>query len=49
MTVTPYVEQAGKNPKGEPITRVAYSYRATGVQAPGGAGRAARPAGKDAA
>ncbi|TNY37759.1 plasmid replication, integration and excision activator [Thermomonospora catenispora] len=53
MTVTPYVEVSGRNPQGEPITRIAYSYRATGVQAPGGsaAGRGgARPAaGKDAA
>lgn len=50
LTVTPYVEVSGRNPQGEPIARVAYSYRATGVQAPGGAGRGSRPAaGKDAA
>ncbi|MBA9002191.1 plasmid replication, integration and excision activator [Thermomonospora cellulosilytica] len=48
LTVTPYVEVVGRNAQGEPITRVAYSYRATGVQAPSGTGRA-RPAGKDAA
>ncbi|PKK12517.1 plasmid replication, integration and excision activator [Thermomonospora sp. CIF 1] len=51
LTVTPWVEVTGRMPNGEPRTRVAYSFRATGVRAAGtGAGKG-RPAaaGKDAA
>jgi hypothetical protein len=49
LTVTPYVEETGRKPNGEMRTRVAYSFRASGVRAPGkGAGRPAASA-KDAA
>ncbi|MFG1997914.1 plasmid replication, integration and excision activator [Spirillospora sp. NPDC048911] len=51
LSVTPYVEEMGRDDNGIPRTRVAYSFRATGVRAAGGAGKgapAARPA-KDAA
>jgi hypothetical protein len=52
LTVTPYVEEVGRDDKGNPRTRVAYSWRASGLRPAGGQGKpAARPAGsaKDAA
>lgn len=49
LTVTPYIEESGRMPNGDPRVRVAYSFRARAVRAPGGKG-AARPASaKDAA
>ena len=52
LTVTPYIEEMGRKPNGDPRTRIAYSFRARGVRAPGCAGKpSGRPAGaaKDAA
>ena len=51
LTVTPWIEETGRKPSGEPRVRVAYSFRASGVRALGGAGKGAgRPAAaKDAA
>ncbi|MFI0452154.1 plasmid replication, integration and excision activator [Actinomadura sp. 6N118] len=48
LTLTPYVEEMGRDNNGNIRTRVAYSFRATGVGPVGGANKAARPA-KDAA
>ncbi|XVQ11197.1 plasmid replication, integration and excision activator [Spirillospora sp. CA-255316] len=51
LTVTPYVEELGKDRNGNIRTRVAYSFRARAVRAPGGGKGAGRPAAsaKDAA
>jgi hypothetical protein len=48
MTAAPWVEVIGKDKKGDPMTRIQWSLRARGVQAPKNMGR---PAGavKDAA
>lgn len=48
LTATPWVEIIGKDGRGEPITRIQWSLRARGVQAPKPAGRTAA-ASKDAA
>lgn len=50
LTVTPYVEETGKDRQGNIRTRVAYSFRARGVRPAGGPGKpGSRPASKDAA
>lgn len=51
MTVTPWIEETGRKPNGEMRTRIAYSFRARTVRAPGKGGGAGRPAAaaKDAA
>ncbi|GLZ07661.1 hypothetical protein Acsp03_51270 [Actinomadura sp. NBRC 104412] len=55
LTVTPYVEETGRKPNGDPRVRVAYSFRARGIRpaaaAGKGAGRSASSgsSGKDAA
>jgi hypothetical protein len=51
LTVTPYVEETGRKPNGDPRTRVAYSFRARALRPAGGAAKTAGrpPAGRDAA
>ncbi|MFG2003441.1 plasmid replication, integration and excision activator [Spirillospora sp. NPDC048911] len=49
MSVTPYVEEMGRDNNGNVRTRVAYSFRATGVRPAGGPAKAAARPAKDAA
>jgi len=49
LTVTPYVEELGRDRNGNVRTRVAYSFRARGVRAPGGKGAGRAASAKEAA